>query len=120
MTELNSRKFANYIEHNWAEVLKNFKDALVFMDDPTAESLHWNGGLTRALDSGAVAIENFSPFVVNFELNFCSTEKILVNTLHKKHTTFVRQMIYIRMESITHLYRSILLLIKFEPNYNIL
>lgn len=65
MTEWNSRKFVNYTEHNWAEVLKNFKDALVFMDDPTAESLHFNGGLKKALeDSGAIAIENFSPFVV--------------------------------------------------------
>lgn len=66
MSGFNSGKFMNHIEHNWAEVFKNFRDGLVFLDDSTAEALHWNGGLKRAFDSGAVSIESFTPFVVIF------------------------------------------------------
>ncbi|CAL1293575.1 unnamed protein product [Larinioides sclopetarius] len=65
---MNSRHFINSIEQLWTEVMKSVKDAAVFMDDPSAECLHWHGGLKRILDSGAASVENFSPFV-----NFSAT-----------------------------------------------
>ncbi|GFQ75853.1 sec1 family domain-containing protein 2 [Trichonephila clavata] len=43
--------------------MKQVKDSIVFMDDAAAECLHWHGGLKRILDSGAVYVDNFSPFV---------------------------------------------------------
>ncbi|GFS61765.1 hypothetical protein NPIL_661331 [Nephila pilipes] len=66
---MNSKHFFKSIEQLWTEVMKNVKDAVVFMDDAAAECLHWHGGLKRILDSGAIFVDNFSPFVVQLDFS---------------------------------------------------
>ncbi|MPC26511.1 Sec1 family domain-containing protein 2 [Portunus trituberculatus] len=46
----------------WTEACKKVKNALVFVDGPTAESLHWSGGLGRLADAGAKNVKEFSSF----------------------------------------------------------
>ncbi|KAL1022585.1 hypothetical protein UPYG_G00029560 [Umbra pygmaea] len=46
----------------WDQVLSKVKKAVVFMDDKCAESLHWNGGATRAFEAGARNLKQFSSF----------------------------------------------------------
>lgn len=48
----------------WTEACKKVKNALVFVDGPTAESLHWSGGLNRLAEAGAKNIKEFSSFEV--------------------------------------------------------
>lgn len=56
----------NHINANsWQEVYKKVKKAVVFLDNPCAECLHWNGGLMELLQSGAVAVKEFSSFEVS-------------------------------------------------------
>lgn len=54
---------ANHVsEAWWTEACKKVKNALVFVDRPTAESLHWSGGLGRLADAGAKNVKEFSSF----------------------------------------------------------
>lgn len=46
----------------WTEACKKVRNALVFVDGPTAESLHWSGGLGRLADAGAKNVKEFSSF----------------------------------------------------------
>lgn len=48
----------------WTEACKKVRNALVFVDGPTAESLHWGGGLGRLADAGAKDVKEFSSFEV--------------------------------------------------------
>ncbi|KFM74070.1 Sec1 family domain-containing protein 2, partial [Stegodyphus mimosarum] len=57
------KRFIDNLDQHWTEVSKHVRDSLVFMDDASAECLHWHGGLRRILDGGAISVENFSPFV---------------------------------------------------------
>lgn len=48
----------------WTEVCKKVKNAIVFLDECSAECLHWNGGLIRLLMAGAQGVKDFSFSVV--------------------------------------------------------
>lgn len=55
-----------YSEHWWNEICKTLKQAHLFIDDQSVESLHWNGGWPRLKEAGAVCVSEFSP--TNFGL----------------------------------------------------
>ncbi|XP_045536535.1 sec1 family domain-containing protein 2 [Papilio machaon] len=46
----------------WNEVYNRIIGAVVFLDDNSAECLHWDGGLFNLLTGGAVAVKSLSPF----------------------------------------------------------
>ncbi|XP_048845956.1 sec1 family domain-containing protein 2 [Brienomyrus brachyistius] len=46
----------------WDKVLSKVKNAVIFIDDRCAESLHWVGGATVFLDAGARNLKQFSSF----------------------------------------------------------
>uniref|UniRef100_A0A2A4J3N2 Sec1 family domain-containing protein 2 n=1 Tax=Heliothis virescens TaxID=7102 RepID=A0A2A4J3N2_HELVI len=48
----------------WSEVYNRIIGAVVFVDDASAECLHWDGGLFNLLSGGAVAVKSLSPFEV--------------------------------------------------------
>ena len=50
----------------WTEVCKKMKNATVFLDNTTAECLHWNGGLSRLVKAGVKNVREFSSFEVWF------------------------------------------------------
>lgn len=50
----------------WSEVYNRIIGAVVFLDDASAECLHWDGGLFNLLSGGAVAVKSLSPFEVYF------------------------------------------------------
>lgn len=59
----------------WTEACKKVRNALVFIDGPAAESLHWNGGLGCLADAGAKNVKEFSSFEV---FTGCLLEVVLV------------------------------------------
>lgn len=46
----------------WTEVYNRIIGAVVFIDDASAECLHWEGGFMNLLNGGAVAVKSLSPF----------------------------------------------------------
>lgn len=52
----------------WTEVCKKVKNAVVFIDECSAECLHWNGGLDRLSVAGALEVKDFSPLEVSILL----------------------------------------------------
>lgn len=48
----------------WSEVYNRIIGAAVFLDDASAECLHWEGGLFNLLLGGAVTVKSLSPFEV--------------------------------------------------------
>ncbi|XP_053609312.1 sec1 family domain-containing protein 2-like [Plodia interpunctella] len=46
----------------WSEVYNRIIGAAVFLDDASAECLHWDGGLFNLLLGGAVSVKTLSPF----------------------------------------------------------
>lgn len=48
----------------WSEVYNRIIGAAVFLDDYSAECLHWDGGLLNLMYGGAVSVKNLSPFEV--------------------------------------------------------
>ena len=50
------------IENWWKEVCKKVKKSVVFIDEPAAESLHWNGGLARLKEASILSVREFSTF----------------------------------------------------------
>ena len=46
----------------WNEISKRVKKAIVFIDNESAEILHWNGGLARLARSGILSAGEFSSF----------------------------------------------------------
>lgn len=48
----------------WSEVYNRIIGAVVYLDDYSAECLHWNGGLFSLLTGGASAVKSLSPFEV--------------------------------------------------------
>ncbi|XP_013194849.2 sec1 family domain-containing protein 2 [Amyelois transitella] len=46
----------------WSEVYNRIIGAAVFLDDASAECLHWDGGLFNLLMGGAVSVKTLSPF----------------------------------------------------------
>ncbi|XP_042217160.1 sec1 family domain-containing protein 2-like isoform X1 [Homarus americanus] len=46
----------------WTEACKKIKNSVVFVDNNTAECLHWSGGLTRLVNAGAKNVKEFSSF----------------------------------------------------------
>lgn len=54
----------------WNEVYNRIIGAVVFLDDYSAECLHWDGGLFNLLTGGAVAVKSLSPFEVHTFIQF--------------------------------------------------
>ena len=50
--------------HVWERVCDSVNKAVVFLDSPSAEILHWNGGAMLLFNSGAVDVKEFSSFEV--------------------------------------------------------
>lgn len=48
----------------WSEILNRVIGAVVFIDDASAECLHYEGGADTLLSAGAVAVKGLSPFEV--------------------------------------------------------
>ncbi|KAJ0176524.1 hypothetical protein K1T71_007703 [Dendrolimus kikuchii] len=46
----------------WSEVYNRIIGAVVFLDDASAECLHWDGGLFNLLFGGAASVKTLSPF----------------------------------------------------------
>nr|CAD7428759.1 unnamed protein product [Timema monikensis] len=46
----------------WREVFKKVKMAVVFIDNPASECLHWNGDVVGLFSAGAVSVKEFSSF----------------------------------------------------------
>ncbi|XP_026761722.2 sec1 family domain-containing protein 2-like [Galleria mellonella] len=46
----------------WSEVYNRIIGAAVYLDDASAECLHWDGGLFNLLTGGAITIKSLSPF----------------------------------------------------------
>uniref|UniRef100_A0A3B4BUZ3 Sec1 family domain containing 2 n=1 Tax=Pygocentrus nattereri TaxID=42514 RepID=A0A3B4BUZ3_PYGNA len=55
--------FASFPAQVWEKVLSKVKKAVVFMDEPCSESLHWSaGGAARLFGAGARNVKRFSSF----------------------------------------------------------
>lgn len=48
----------------WDTVLADVNKAVVFLDNATAENLHWSGGLSSLVDAGALDVKELSSFEV--------------------------------------------------------
>lgn len=48
----------------WAEVYNRIIGAIVFIDEATAECLHWEGGIFNLMFNGAKCVKLLSPFEV--------------------------------------------------------
>jgi len=61
MTSIDSKKCSKLA---WNELFQKVKRALVFMDNVSAEILHWHGGVSSMLSAGAYNVKEFSSFEV--------------------------------------------------------
>lgn len=81
---LTSEDFTHFPLEMWKKVLSKVKQAVVFMDDKCAETLHWSGGAAALLEAGARNIKQFSSFEA------CGVNEpkavFVVNTLLKGRT----------------------------------
>lgn len=59
---LSADVFTSFPGQMWEKVLSKVNKALVFMDDPCAESLHWSGGAALLVSAGAHNVKRFSSF----------------------------------------------------------
>jgi len=44
-------------------------DAVVFLEDTSAEVVHWHGGASALFDYGALDVREFSSFEVDYRIN---------------------------------------------------
>ena len=49
---------------HWDKICSHVNHAVVFIDNPAAEVLHWHGGLTRLVKAGATDVKELSSFEV--------------------------------------------------------
>lgn len=56
----------------WTEVYNRIIGATVFLDDYSAECLHWEGGLYNLISNGAVTVKGLSPFEVISFIILCT------------------------------------------------
>lgn len=54
--------FTSFPGQVWEKVLSKVNKAVVFMDEPCAESLHWSGGAALLFEAGARNVKCFSSF----------------------------------------------------------
>lgn len=57
---------------HWERICSYVNHAVVFIDNRSAEALHWHGGLLKLVNAGATDVKEFS----SFEASSC--ERILV------------------------------------------
>ncbi|CAG4971455.1 unnamed protein product [Colias eurytheme] len=76
----------------WTEVYNRIIGAVVFLDDYSAECLHWYGGLFDLLTGGAVGVKTLSPF------EFCKKE-------HRK-AVFITQATSTQLQTIKEIIRN--------------
>ncbi|KAG6444474.1 sec1 family domain-containing protein 2 [Manduca sexta] len=86
MSKMSSAPVKEFNKSWWTEVYNRIIGAVVFLDDASAECLHWDGGLFNLLDGGAVAVKTLSPFEV-------------ANKEHKK-AVFISQTTTIQLHTI--------------------
>lgn len=55
---------ATSITRQWEKVFSHVNKAVVFIDNISAELLHWQGGLVRLVQAGATDVKEFSSFEV--------------------------------------------------------
>lgn len=51
-------------DSHWAKISSYLNHAVVFIDNQSAEVLHWHGGLMRLVNAGATDVKEFSSFEV--------------------------------------------------------
>ena len=56
----------------WESICYHVNKAVVFLDGPATECLHWVGGMQMLLKAGAVNVKEFSSFEVCVKLLFMS------------------------------------------------
>ncbi|XP_026736435.1 sec1 family domain-containing protein 2-like [Trichoplusia ni] len=81
----------------WSEVYNRIIGAVVFLDDASAECLHWDGGLFNLLSGGAVAVKSLSPF------EFCSKDNkkaVFITQASSTQLKTIREII--RHSDLTH------------------
>lgn len=61
------KAIASGIARQWEKVCRHVNKAVVFIDSTSAELLHWQGGLSRLLLSGAEDVKEFSSFEVSHQ-----------------------------------------------------
>lgn len=61
------KAIASGIACQWEKVCRHVNKAVVFIDSTSAELLHWQGGLSRLLLSGAEDVKEFSSFEVSHQ-----------------------------------------------------
>lgn len=61
-TMLSADVFTSFPGQMWEKVLSKVNKAVVFMDEPCAESLHWSGGAALLFEAGARNVKRFSSF----------------------------------------------------------
>ncbi|KAB5539696.1 hypothetical protein PHYPO_G00091980 [Pangasianodon hypophthalmus] len=59
---LSADVFTSFPGQMWEKVLSKVNKAVVFMDEPCAESLHWSGGAALLFGAGARNVKRFSSF----------------------------------------------------------
>lgn len=67
----------------WTEVYNRIIGAVVFLDDASAECLHWDGGLFNLLSGGAISVKTLSPFEVKCTLYMSMTASTYLLPPHK-------------------------------------
>lgn len=73
----------------WEKVCLKVNKAVVFIDNPSAEILHWHGGLNLLVKSGAEDVREFSPFEVsNSNAQIVSKYKFSFFLKRKKITVY--------------------------------
>lgn len=72
----------------WSEVYNRIIGAVVFLDDASAECLHWDGGLFNLLSGGAVSVKSLSPFEVKYTyLSINDSKYLFITSLQNPSVT---------------------------------
>ena len=66
---------AEHCHRLWAKIFEKVRKSVVFIDNESAESLHWVGGASRMFEAGATDIKQMSSFEVSL-LHHISCEEL--------------------------------------------
>lgn len=92
----------------WTEVYNRIIGATVFLDDYSAECLHWEGGLYNLISHGTVTVKGLSPFeVISFIIlctkYFCLRLACMSNIFKKQTGTGSGKAVFITQATSTQL-----------------
>ena len=64
MADSSPRDLRSAARAPWDSICDHVNKAVVFLDAPSAECLHWTGGMQMLLRAGAINVKEFSSFEV--------------------------------------------------------